>query len=110
VASLTPTMGTASAVVFLFAVVVGALRNRADATVMSAIDDVDRGRFYSIYDASYQVAYLLGAVGAALSPLAHERLGIGVVAGLTVALTIAIAARHPHRHTPSPTMRTAAQC
>ena len=110
VASLTPTMGTAAAVVFLFAVVVGALRTRADTTVMSAIDDVDRGRFFSLYDASYQVAYLIGAVTAALSPLADERLGIGVVAGLTVALTAVIAARHPHRHSPSHHMRTAPQC
>ncbi len=110
VASLTPTMGTSAAVVFIFAVMFGALRNRADTTVMSAIDDVDRGRFFAIYDASYQVTYLLGAVSAALSPLAGDRLGLGVVAGLTVAATAAIATRNPSRHAPSQPPRTAHQC
>ena len=110
VASVTPTMGTEGGVVFLFAVVCGAMRNRADTTAMSAIDDVDRGRFYAIYDASYQVTYLLGAVGAALSPLAGDRLGLGVVAGIGVAAAAVISTRHPSRRAPSQPVRTAHQC
>jgi hypothetical protein len=93
VASLTPTLGTAATAVFLFSAAFGALRNRADATVMTAVHDLDRGRFFALYDATYQVAYLLGAVAAAVSPLARHPLGLGAVTAVAVTAAAVISTR-----------------
>jgi hypothetical protein len=83
VAAMVPTLVTSALVVFLLSTLFGVLRLQADAAVLSVIDDVDRGRFFATYDASYQLAFLVGAVGAAVSPLPSRVDGLAVLAAVT---------------------------
>ncbi len=99
VAAVVPTLATSASVVFLLSAVFGVMRLRADAAVLSVIDDVDRGRFFATYDASYQLAFLVGAVCAAVSPIPARADGLAVLAALAslVALLLRISSVRSRR-------------
>lgn len=62
-----PGLVTSAAAIVGLAAVSAACRLEADAVVLSAVED-RRGRSFAIYDASFQVAFVVGACLAAASP------------------------------------------
>ena len=92
-AATIPTAGFCLASQFVVSMMFGALRVRADAAMQSGLEPQARGRVVAVYDATYHVAFVLGAVLSVANPYAGRQPSLGLTLALGAFIIVVMRAR-----------------